>query len=132
MSVPLPFLVMPAVPLPLTAASRLTVPAPVTVRRFAPFDNAALSASEPASAPIVAALPSVTAPVKELLSAILRSAPELETPAPFSVSGSALTRTFAWNWSSPPLFTVVPAVIAPSAEACCTLSAPALMIVTPE
>ena len=125
---PAPALVSP--PPPVTTDVTAVFPAPVSVSRLPSLSIPPLSVRVvPVLAPMVAADPSVIAPDAVLLPEAFSNAPALPTPAPFSVSASAVPAPDSARVAPP--VTVVPPAVVPNADALPTVSVPAVTVVVP-
>ena len=113
------------------ATARL--PAPPTVRAFAPATTAVAPArkSVPASDWISVGPARVTRPLKELLPLRLRTAPVPPTPVPATESSSAAMEAKPKSSRAAPEETVVAPTAVPRAPAFETLSVPALTAMAP-
>ena len=125
---PAPALVRP--PEPVISELTVVLPTPVSVSRLPSLSMPPLSVRVvPVLAPMVAADPSVIAPEAVLLPEAFSNAPALPTPAPFSVSASAVPAPDSARVAPP--VTVVPPAAVPNADALPTVSVPAFTVVVP-
>ena len=127
----MPSFVSEPVPVPMMLLIVVS-PAPPTVRpKPEPVIVPVLSVSRPASELIRLLAPSVTAPAYVLSPLMFRRAPLLFTPEPLSERASPVTVMPFWSCSAPPLDTVDPPPVPPSARAFWMLTAPAEIVVAP-
>ena len=96
---------------------------------FAPAVDAS-NVKVPEVLPIATAASNVTVLVTVLLFARFNRAPAPE-PLPLTLSGSATDSPEPSKWIAAPLFTVVPAEVAPNAASFAMLSTPAATVVAP-
>src|SRR5712692_821415 len=106
-------------------------PAPPHVRPKVPLSTLPLTVNVPPVEPMVEALARVIAPDQLFVPLTFSSAPAPLTPALFSVNGSVLIEMPPCNCKEAPLSTVVPPLVAPSAEVFWMLSTPAATSVVP-
>ena len=115
--VPEPCFRISLLPVPLIAPEIVTPELPSTVNRFPPCVTVPERVNVPESEAILDAEPRVTLPCQVLFPEVLRSAPLLLTPVPFSVRASAPIVIPPLNYIAPPLVTVVPAAVVSKAPA---------------
>ena len=128
-SVPLPSLVRPAVPV-MDAVSTVVAPAPPTVRRRAPLATPPESVSVPKSELIRESFSNITAPLTAFTPDTLRNAPGVTTrPVPLRLTLLAIAMP-PCSSSAAPALTVM--VLVPAEVALRKLRAPALTVVAPE